>query len=116
MPSSPNAAALIATYITHLRASVTLLQDETLATDTLVLDTLLSLERMLDRGRVLYATYVPLEDRHEQSAELHAELDSLRAVIATRLQSLPPTEARALLQSRLNEAGSSWWHLVNTNN
>jgi hypothetical protein len=117
MPStSSSPATIVTTYITHLRAMIALLQDESLATDASVLDILLSLERMLDHGRALHATYVSIEDRVHQTSELHAELDSLRSVIANRLQSLPPTEAKALLQSRLSEAGSSWWHLVNTDN
>jgi hypothetical protein len=111
-PTSSTAAATVTAYITHLRTMVTLLQDESYAHDTLILDALLCLERMMDRGRVLYATYVSIEDRQHPTSELHAELDSLRAVIAARLQALPPTKAKMILQSRVNEAGSSWWHLI----
>jgi predicted component of type VI protein secretion system len=110
LPSSP--APVITAYITQLRAIIALLQDESYAHDTLILDALLCLERMLDRGRVVQATYVPPEATQHPTSELHAELDALRAVIATRLQALPPGEAKSLLQSRVNEAGSSWWHLI----
>ncbi len=99
-------------FIDNLRKTLAISESNVPMDDVLLLDILLSLEHILDRGRVLFGTYVPVTDQVCTMQQLHSELDSLREHISIRLKALPTPEAKSLLQSRLTEASSSWWHLT----
>ena len=100
------------TFIDNLRQTLAIAESNVPLDDVLLLDILLSLEHILDRSRVLFATYVPTTDQVCTIQQLHNDLDALREQIFTRLKALPIPEAKSLLQSRLTEASSSWWHVT----
>jgi len=113
MPNNPTSSQeSVNVFIENLRQTLSIADAHLPPEDVLLLDILLSFEHILDRSRVLFGTYVPLENRVCSMDELHAQLDALRSQISTRLKSLETNEAKALLQSRLTEAGSSWWHVT----
>lgn len=100
------------TFIDNLRQTLAIAESNVPLDDVLLLDILLSLEHILDRSRVLFGTYVPATDQVCTMQQLHTELDALREQIFTRLKALSIPEAKSLLQSRLTEASSSWWHVT----
>jgi len=99
-------------FIDSLRHTLAIAESNVPLDDVLLLDILLSLEHILDRSRVLFGAYVPTTNQVCTMQQLHSELDVLREQIFTRLKALPISEAKSLLQSRLTEAGSSWWHVL----
>ena len=102
----------INSFIDSLRHTLAIAESNVPLDDLLLLDILLSLEHILDRSRVLFGTYVPTTNQVCTMQQLHSELDALREQIFIRLKALPISEAKSLLQSRLTEAGSSWWHVT----
>jgi len=102
---------MITTYIGSLLTAVDALRAEPVAPD--LLQALLELERLLDQSRVIYANRVPMDERTIDIRDLHQRLDSLRSYIYDQLVLIPPSECESILRTRVLDAQSSWWHILN---